>query len=63
MATRSSILAWRTPCTEEPGGLQSQQEEQTDKSETILLPTSRNNGKTKFLIHVLFERKEKKSPR
>ena len=23
MATRSSILAWRIPCTEEPGGLQS----------------------------------------
>ena len=23
MATHSSILAWRTPCTEEPGGLQS----------------------------------------
>ena len=22
MATRSSILAWRIPCTEEPGGLQ-----------------------------------------
>ena len=23
MATHSSILAWRTPCTEVPGGLQS----------------------------------------
>ena len=46
MATHSSILAWRIPCAEEPGGLQSKQEEQTDKSETILLPTSRNNGKT-----------------
>ena len=23
MATHSNILAWRTPCTEEPGGLQS----------------------------------------
>ena len=23
MATLSSILAWRIPCTEEPGGLQS----------------------------------------
>ena len=22
MATRSSILAWKIPCTEEPGGLQ-----------------------------------------
>ena len=23
MATHSSILAWRIPCTEEPGGIQS----------------------------------------
>ena len=23
MATRFSVLAWRIPCTEEPGGLQS----------------------------------------
>ena len=23
MATRSGILAWKIPCTEEPGGLQS----------------------------------------
>ena len=23
MATHSSILAWKIPCTEEPGGLQS----------------------------------------
>ena len=23
IATHSSILAWRIPCTEEPGGLQS----------------------------------------
>ena len=23
MATHSSILAWKVPCTEEPGGLQS----------------------------------------
>ena len=23
MATHASILAWRIPCTEEPGGLQS----------------------------------------
>ena len=25
MATHSSVLAWRIPCTEEPGGLQSMQ--------------------------------------
>ena len=33
MATRSSILAWRIPCTEEPGGLQSME---VSKSRTPL---------------------------
>ena len=30
LATRSSILAWRIPWTEEPGGLQSIQSEESD---------------------------------
>ena len=29
MATHSSIRAWRIPCTEEPGGLQSHKESDT----------------------------------
>ena len=31
MATCSSVLAWRSPCTEEPGGLQSQGSQNTTK--------------------------------
>ena len=30
MATHSSILAWKIPCTEEPGGLQSMESQELD---------------------------------
>ena len=30
MATRSSILAWEIPWTEEPGGLQSMESQESD---------------------------------
>ena len=30
MATNSSILAWRTPRTEDPGGLQSMRSQESD---------------------------------
>ena len=33
MATHSSILAWRIPCTEEPGGLQSMGLQSQDTTE------------------------------
>ena len=33
MATHSSILAWRIPWTEEPGGLQSMASQQSDTTE------------------------------
>ena len=33
MGTRSSILAWRIPRTEEPGGLQSMGSERSDTTE------------------------------
>ena len=33
MATHSSILAWRIPCTEEPGGLQSLRSQELDTTE------------------------------
>ena len=33
MATHSSILAWRTPWTEEPGGLQSMGHKELDMTE------------------------------
>ena len=32
MATHSSILAWRIPWTEEPGGLQSMGSQESDKT-------------------------------
>jgi len=32
MATRSSILAWRIPWTEEPDGLQSMGSQESDKT-------------------------------
>ena len=33
MATHSSILAWRTPWTEEPGGLQSAGHKESEMTE------------------------------
>ena len=33
MATRPRILAWRIPCTEEPGGLQSWDHRESDRTE------------------------------
>ena len=35
MATHSSILAWRIPWTEEPGGLQSMAHKESDMTEAI----------------------------
>ena len=35
MATHSSILAWRIPWTEEPGGLQSMDHKELDTTEQI----------------------------
>ena len=37
MATRSSILAWRILCTEEPGGLQSWGRKESDMTEQLML--------------------------
>ena len=33
MATHSSVLAWRTPCTEEPDRLQSMELQESDSTE------------------------------
>ena len=35
MATRSSILAWRIPWTEEPGGLQSMGSQKSNTTEQL----------------------------
>ena len=37
MATQSSVLAWRIPWTEEPGGLQSWGCKESDASEQLTL--------------------------
>ena len=37
MATHSSILAWRIPWTEEPGGLQSTGSQRVGKTEQLTL--------------------------
>ena len=36
-ATHSSILAWRIPCTEKPGILQSMDHKELDKTERLTL--------------------------
>ena len=49
MATHSSILDWRIPCTEEPGGLQSMGV-QRDTTEATWYSTG---GKVKPLIRAV----------
>ena len=63
MATHSSILAWRIPWTEEPGGLQSRGRKELDVTEetkhqlptvdltVFLLSATRNPGDEAFRIH------------
>ena len=41
MATHSSILAWETPWTKEPGGLQSTGRKQSDATEHVTLLLNR----------------------
>ena len=51
MTTHSSILAWRIPWTEEPGGLQSI-ESQRDKTEQLTLSDNANtNNDTAWFLH------------
>ena len=56
MATHSSILAWRIPRTEEPGGLQSMDPKQLDPTEPLthssLLPEQ--NTTCACVLTVLF---------
>ena len=44
MATHPSILAWRIPWTEEPGGLQSMGHKQLDTTEATESTCMLNNG-------------------
>ena len=50
MASHSSILAWKTPWTEEPGGLQSMGSQESD-------PTLRLNHQTISMCEILDNRK------
>ena len=43
MATPSSILAWRIPWTEEPGGLQSMGCRESDKTEQLTYRYKKRN--------------------
>ena len=42
MAAHSRILAWRTPWTEELGGLQSRGHKESDTTEVVLCTASRH---------------------
>ena len=44
MATHSSILAWRNPWTEEPGGLQSMESKESDTTEQLTLSLNNTNN-------------------
>ena len=43
MASHSSILAWRIPWTEEPGGLQSRVSQSQTRLKQLSMLTQRNN--------------------
>ena len=45
MATHSSILAWRIPWTEEPGGLQPMESQRVGHNEAIKLARKLRHGK------------------
>ena len=47
MATHSSILAWITPLTEEPGGLHSMGSQELDMTEQLTLSFSWTKGLTR----------------
>ena len=45
MATHSSILPWRIPRTEEPGGLQSMGPQESDMTERLMLSRLKHSPK------------------
>ena len=49
MASHSSILAWRVPWTEEPGGLQSMGLQESDMTERLTLSTFTGLSSLSFL--------------
>ena len=53
MATHSSILAWRIPWMEEPGGLQPVGHEELDTNEQLTLSLSYASTLPNFLVHTI----------
>ena len=53
MATHSSILAWRIPQTEEPGGLQSRGHKESDTTERLHFPLICIFSYFAFFAHIL----------
>ena len=69
MATHSSILAWRIPWTEKPGGLQSMGSQRVGQTEGLTLSlfhlTSmlhQQNPNIKTFFYTMFKKKKKKLP-
>ena len=60
MAAHSSILAWRIPWTEEPGGLQSMGRKESDRIEQLTLTLKSENEIAK--IHLFKSVKHLKMP-
>ena len=63
MATHSSILAWRIPCTEEPGGLQSTSQKELDTTEPLTFfiqvePTGSHKSLKEEIWSMIREREE-----
>ena len=54
MATHSSILAWKIPQMEEPGGLQSIGSQESDTTEQLItyIPSSANGTGTIIYLHI-----------
>ena len=50
MATHSSILAWRIPQTEEPGGLQSMGFKESDTIDRLSLSLPVSKGATSYHV-------------
>ena len=53
MATHSSILSWRIPWTEEPGGLQSTDRKESDMTEKLTLSPLNHFAVHLKLIHCI----------
>ena len=55
MATHSSILAWRIPWTEEPGGLQSMRSERVGHDGAALTHTHTHTNKLTLVVYKLIK--------